>query len=290
MRTRTNGLILAGTAVAIAGLWAVTRRPRAQDDATARRRATYPPLDTPKPFAEGVWIVDSGPMNAMGLPLPIRMTIIRLTNDDLLLHSPTPYSPALAEAVGKLGRIRHLVAPNIAHWTFLDDWQRAFPEATTWAAPGLADRAQVRASGVRIDAELAEAPPGEWADVLDQGVVASGAGFNEVWFFHRQTSTLVLVDLIENLDPDKLPPVARLLMQAAAATDGTTARYLRLPVRWGGASARRAIGRMVALKPERVVFAHGRVFETDGAAQLERAFRWLGVDSHRGSESASAAD
>ncbi|MFC7553301.1 hypothetical protein ACFQU7_15190 [Pseudoroseomonas wenyumeiae] len=37
-----------------------------------------------------------------------------------------------------IGPIRHLVAPNIAHWLFLRDWQAACPEATTWGAPACA--------------------------------------------------------------------------------------------------------------------------------------------------------
>jgi len=36
---------------------------------------TYPPLDVPKPVADGIWIVDSGPLRVFGvLGLPIRMT------------------------------------------------------------------------------------------------------------------------------------------------------------------------------------------------------------------------
>lgn len=84
-----------------------------------------------------------------------------------------------------------------------------------------------------------------------------------------------MVDLIENLEPNKLSPVSSLLMQAAAATDGTTARYLRIPVRLGGAAAKAAIEGMIALKPERVVFAHGTIFESDGGKRLARAFEWL---------------
>jgi hypothetical protein len=273
-RRRTAGIVgLAG--LATVGLWAMAREKRRSDDPAARAQATYPPLDVPKAVAEGVWIVDSGPINAMGLPLPVRMTIFRLKDGDLLLHSPTPFSAEVAKAVDALGRVRHLVAPNIAHWTFLADWQRAYPDATTWAAPGLRDRAQVRASTVRFDAELGETAPAEWADTLDQGIVRGGAGFNEVWFFHRQTRTLVLVDLIENLEPDKLPPVARLVMQASAATSGTTARYLRVPVRLGGQEAKQAVRAIVALEPDRVIFAHGRPFDSNGAAELKRAFGWL---------------
>jgi hypothetical protein len=105
--------------------------------------------------------------------------------------------------------------------------------------------------------------------------VRGGAGFSEVWFFHRQTRTLVLVDLIENLEPDKLPALARLVMQASAATRGTTAHYLRLPVRLGGPAAKDAVRAILALEPERVIFAHGRIFDSNGAAELKRAFEWL---------------
>lgn len=274
-KSNARAWAIGAAGIAAAGLWALARSQKASDDPANRLRTTYPPLDVPKVFAEDVWIVDGGPINAMGLKLPVRMTIVRLKNGDLLLHSPTPFSTELAKAVDGFGRVRHLVAPNIAHWTFLADWQRAYPDATTWAAPGLRDRAQVRASNVRFDAELGETPPADWADTLEQGIVSGGAGFNEVWFFHRPSRTLLLVDLIENLEPDKLPPISRLLMQVSAATSGTTARYLRLPVRLGGADAKKAVQAVVALNPDRVIFAHGRPFSSAGAARLKRAFDWL---------------
>ncbi len=105
--------------------------------------ATYPPLDVLKPVAEGVWIVDSGPLRALGIPLPVRMTVVRLGDGSVWLHSPTRYDAGLHRAIAALGPIRHLVAPNIAHWTFLKDWQAQCPEALTWAAPNLRERRQV---------------------------------------------------------------------------------------------------------------------------------------------------
>jgi len=55
---------------------------------------TYPPLNTLKPVADEVWIVD-GPMIRFGIPgfkmpFPTRATIIRLAGKDLFVHSPTP--------------------------------------------------------------------------------------------------------------------------------------------------------------------------------------------------------
>src|SRR4051812_8099096 len=57
---------------------------------------TYPPLDVPKPVADGVWIVDSGPLRVFGLlGLPIRMTALQLSSGDMLMHSPTRFDTRL---------------------------------------------------------------------------------------------------------------------------------------------------------------------------------------------------
>ncbi|HYW61936.1 MAG TPA: DUF4336 domain-containing protein, partial [Bradyrhizobium sp.] len=90
-------------------------------------------------------MIESAPIKVGGgLALPLRMSVIRLANGDLLLHSPAQYTDDLKSAIEALGRIRHLIAPSIGHWMFLRDWQRACPAAKTWVVPGLKDRAQVR--------------------------------------------------------------------------------------------------------------------------------------------------
>lgn len=271
-RRRSRATLVAGLAMGIGGTALLAR-------SFAGRRGeanvAYPPLDVAKPVAEGIWVVDSGPIGAAGLDLPVRMTVIRLGSGDLLLHSPTRFTPALADALAALGRVRHLVAPSLAHWTFVADWQRTFPDARTWATPGLRERAQVRRSRLRIDADLGDATPPDWSDWLEQGVVRGGAGFSETWFFHRPSGTLILTDLIENLEPGKLSPVAALLMRAALATRATTALHLRALLALRRAEAKVAISAMIDQGPERVIFAHGRWFERDGATRLREAFAWL---------------
>lgn len=241
-----------------------------------KHEATYPPLDEIKPLADGIWIVDSGPISVSGLKLPIRMTLVRLSAGDLFLHSPTRYSPALARAIEALGPVRHLVAPTTAHWSYLKEWQQAYPDATTWAVPGLRYRAQVRKSGVRIDRDLGPASPPEWEHDLTQGIVAGGAGFREAYFFEKGTRTLLLADLVENLEPRKLPWATRVIMRAAGATRATTARHVRAVLRLGGRDTAASLNTMLALSPERVVFAHGTPFTEDGANHLRRAFAWIG--------------
>lgn len=242
---------------------------------------TYPPLDVPKPVARDLWIVDSGPLRAAGvMPLPVRMSVVRLADGGLWLHSPTRYDPDLHRALAEIGPIRHLVAPNIAHWTLLRDWQIHCPEALTWAAPNLRRRGQVRArmrAGLRLDRDLGDTAPPDWARDLRQVVVPGALGFREVAFFHDVSRSLILTDLVLNLEPGRLPawmrPLARLV--GITAPDGRAPAYLRGAVRLGGAEARRAAAALVALAPERVLFAHGAWFARDGTAALRRSLRWL---------------
>src|SRR5206468_7346553 len=59
------------------------------------------------------------------------------------------------------------------------------------------------------------------------------------------------------------------------APDGTAPAYLRLLLRLGGRSVEQAVARLIQMQPERVIFAHGRWFESGGAQQLRRALAWL---------------
>ncbi|MCC2653517.1 MAG: hypothetical protein K0Q60_3683 [Microvirga sp.] len=238
---------------------------------------TYPPLDVLKPVAENLWIVDSGPQEAMGLSLPVRMTVIRLGNGDVWLHSPTRYNAELRREIETLGPIRHLVAPSIAHWTHLKGWQGGCPAAKTSAAPNLRTRPQVRKAGIRLDRDLTGSPPDDWGGEIEHIVIPGGAGFREVAFFHRPTRTLILTDLIQNLEPEKLSLGTRLFARLTGvdAPNGKAPAYLRFVVRLRQKEAKQAVSQLIAWNPERVVFSHGRWFDRDGTASLERAFAWL---------------
>ncbi|MDF0580480.1 SDR family oxidoreductase [Bradyrhizobium yuanmingense] len=225
---------------------------------------------------DDIWILDDRPISAAGLQLPVRMTVIRLSNGDLVLHSPVRYSPALRQELERLGTIRCLLAPNIAHWMFLPEWQRQLPQAAVLAARGLAARGQVRAAGLRIDRELGDTTPEEWAADLET-VSVNAPMFSEIELFDRRSRTLVLTDLVQNLDPDHLSAsnAAAANLLGIARPDGKAPVYLRLLLRLGGRSARAAAERLVKLAPERVIFAHGDWFETQGTARLRRSLRWL---------------
>ena len=236
---------------------------------------TYPPLDRLKAVAENVWVVDSGPIRAMGLSLPIRMTVIRLGSGGMWLHSPTRFDETLRGEIEAVGPIQNLVAPNIAHWSFLKDWQEHCPGATTSAAPHLRERAQVKAAGIRLDRDLTGDAPPEWAEEIEQAVVPGAFGFTEVAFFHRPSATLVLTDLIEDLEASKLPLGTKLFAIVMRANKATSPLQIRVVLRLRRAEAADAVRRLIGWRPERVIFAHGRFFDRDGTRAFRNAMAWL---------------
>lgn len=252
---------------------------------------TYQPLDTPRRVADDVFIVESALSGMVGKVLPNRMTVIRLANGDLLLHSPTRYTDALKRQLEGLGRIAHLVAPNTVHWMHMAEWQRACPGATTWGVPGLRRRSQVRRSGLRLDFDLGESAPPDWGDTMTLVMVPGGLGFREAALFHQPSGTLVLTDLVLNLEPPKVPglvrPVIRLF--GSTAPGGMPPPYVRAIFKLRRPAATRAAVRLLKLRPERVIFAHGHWFESNGTEALRRSLRWLldGAD-HRAAPSTPA--
>jgi hypothetical protein len=236
---------------------------------------TYPPLDVPKPVAHGVWIIDSGHQVA-GAPLPVRMTVLRLGNGALLLHSPTRFTPETKASIERIGPIAHVVAPNTVHCSYLSAWQERVPGATYWGVPGLRKRRSVVSSALRLDHDLADGEPPQWQGDIECMLV-KGLGVIEAALFHRPSGTLVLTDLVVNVETRKLPwPLslgARVV--GSAAPHGRAPLYARMAFKAGGKTAIEAARRIVALEPERVIFSHGDWFDKDAFAKLRRSLSWL---------------
>ena len=240
---------------------------------------TYPPLDTLKPVGEDIWIVD-GPTIGFGPPLckmqfPTRMTIIRLPEGGLLIHSPTRLTEALRSQIEVLGDVRWIIGPNRIHYWWIEDWHQAYPEAEVYLAPRIMEQAKGRITGAVRELGARSGYP--WDRTIDTYPVV-GSYMTEVVFFHRPTQTLILTDLIENFEPAKLKSaVLRALAWLAGITDphGSMPRDMRLTYAPHKAELRAAIETFISWQPERIILAHGRWYRKDGTAELRRAFRWL---------------
>jgi hypothetical protein len=235
----------------------------------------YAPLRVPKLLAPELWVVD-GPeirMNflALRVPFPTRATIVRLPSGELWVHSPVRGSAALFEALEALGAVGHLIAPNSLHHSYIAEWKARFPAARIHAVPGLADKISPP-----IDSVLGAEPDRAWSGVMDQTLVRGGF-LSEAIFFHGPAKTLILTDLIENFEPHRVRrPLLRwaLRLAGAADPDGKAPVDLRLSFARHRSAVRAAAEVMLEWEPERIIMAHGRIYDRNGVSELRRAFRW----------------
>ena len=235
----------------------------------------YAPLDTPKPVAPDLWLIDGPAIRFYGLPFSTRATVVRLENGDLWVHSPTRLTEALRAEIAALGPVRHLVAPNWLHYAYIGEWQAAFPGATSWAAPGVAERAASHGMEIEFDHDLTDAAPAAWFGQIDQMIVAGSRLHREVVFFHRASRTLILTDLIENFEPSKLPWWMRPLVRLAGIAHPRGHMPPDMRASFDKPQLAASVRKMLDWNPERVILAHGHWYRENGAAELRRAFARL---------------
>lgn len=228
-----------------------------------------------RPVAEEVWIADGPSIPAFGVPIPVRMTVVRLPDGGMWLHSPIQAKGGLVRQVLTLGPIRHLVAPNLSHFSWLPDWKAEAPDAEAWAAPGVQGRARRQGKAVDWAGVLGDEAPEPWAGVIEQMIARGSRVLQEVAFLHRPSRTLILTDLIENLEAERLPVWLRpwVRLGGVAHPDGKAPPHVRAAFT-DRKALRDSVERMVAWAPERVILAHGRWIESDGTEELRRRFGW----------------
>lgn len=239
----------------------------------------YEPLNEYKPVAPDIGIVD-GPFEhviiaGIRLPLPFttRMTVVRLASGDLWLHSPIKFDAKLAREISAMGTVRHLVSPNQFHYAHIGEWAKAFPDAITWASPGVRGRARARHVDVDFKRDLDSEAPEEWSREMEQ-ILFPGGYFKEFIFFHKDSKTLILADTIVNLELGKLDEPWRTAAKLTGMyhPHGQVFFGMRLPLLLQRRRADAAIKRFHSWRPERIVLSHGRCIEKVAAKVIDSIF------------------
>ncbi len=220
----------------------------------------YEPLNTLKPVAQGLWIVDGAPVTRAFVPVPTRSIVVQLQGGGLWIYAPVALTDGLATELAEMGSIDHIVSPNADHTEHAQVWAKAFPSARLWDIETLApDQAE-------------EA----WQGQLHQLLVRVRPGRREAVFCHRPSRTLFFADLFEVLETKYLPVWSRPVVWFSGTDD--SGGHLRPTLRWGRKyDDKVALGRDIETildwGARGLIPGHGRMFEAHANSQLERAFR-----------------
>jgi Domain of unknown function (DUF4336) len=220
-------------------------------------------------LATDLWVVEQ-PLRFKGIALGARMTVVRLRNGELFLHSPVALHPELRDALLRIGTPRHVVAPNRFHHLFITDYRQAFPGVRLYAAPRLPDKRR----DVGFDAVLEDAPAPPWDGELDQEVFKGFPFMSEVVFCHRASRTLLTCDLAFNIGPEA-PFATRLAFRLLGGYGRLAPTLVEKWLIRDRVAARGSLARILAWDFERVVVSHGQVVESGGRDALRAGYQWL---------------
>ena len=199
--------------------------------------------------------------------IPVRMTVLRLGDGRLVLHSPVPIVGELRVELDALGEVGFIVVPN-AHGRFAALASQAFPDAQLVAAPA----APRSGKALSFGASLADHPPTAWAGEVES-LLVRGFRLREVVLFHRPSRTLVLTDLCFNIQRSS-SRIARGLFRANGMWQRFgPSRIIRSLAVSDRAAFQQSLEHILRWDFERIVPGHGDVVERGGPAALRAA--WL---------------
>jgi len=223
--------------------------------------------DALRNLAPNLWVAER-PLKLVVGDIGARMSIIRLADDGLFLHSPVQLDDATRRALDALGPVRAVAAPSKVHHFFVGDYISAYPQARIYGAPGLAEkRPDLKFHDVLRD----ESP---WPDEIALHLFAGAPYINEVVFFHPASRTLLLTDLAFNVPQDKVARARIFYWLVGAAGRFGPHRMVRLMIR-NRRAARVSVDRILQWDFNRVIVSHGDVLDSGGRQRFAEAFSFL---------------
>ena len=215
-------------------------------------------------FGPNIWTVDQ-PSNFIGVPLGLRMTIVRLANQQLVIHSMSPCDAETHTAIQTLGEVRYLIAPNLEHTRFIDEWLNDYPQAILYAP---------------TDELLAKHPtaqspntlPFHHEDLLCQAINGMPR-LQEFAFFHKESQTLILTDLAFNLGGEMSLWGNCFLRLNGAYNRFTPTRILKSLIKDQNAFYD-SIQAIAQWGFKQIIIAHGTPVTQNARSTFDKAFAW----------------
>ena len=226
-----------------------------------------------KTIGTNIWIYDGDVVSFYGFPYTTRMTVIRLSSSALWIHSPEKLNSELQKELETLGEVSYLISPNKLHHLFLEEWISAYPDAKTYAAPGLVEKRK----DIHFTKELSDLAESEWKNEIGQTIFVGSSVMQEVVFFHFQSKTLILTDLIENFNDNHFFGWKKIIAKITGilSPNGKTPLDWRLSFIFGKSKARKSLDTIISWRPENIILSHGECVIGGGLKFIKKSFSWL---------------
>ena len=236
----------------------------------------------------------SAPFARGGAEVGVRMSAIKLANNDLILYNPTPIDPETKAALEKLGTVRYIVAPSLVHHLFVDPYAAAYPSAKLIGPEGITDKKKPLTF-----LEIKDASEGSNSSYNAQIGWGSEVEFQyfpdfthkELMLYHRPTKTLFVGDMLWNLpaneaythvhDKSRAPTnhsqfSAQHALDHHLHPDGWLAKALQWATNKQTDAMKAGLRKVInEWQPTTIVMQHGDVITTGAHEKLQSTYSWI---------------
>jgi hypothetical protein len=208
----------------------------------------------------------SFPWRVLGIDFRRNVTLLRLSNGKIVVHSTAPFTEQDIAAIRRFGEPSWLVEATVMHDTFAKQARAALPDL-----PYLAPDDFAKVTGVQTESLLPS--PQDWNGEIDVFKI-DGVRMNEHALFHRRSRTLVVADLFFSF-PEETSGWPRFFVRHVMRLPrlfGISSLYRRLIIQ-DKPAFERSMRTLLTLDFERLVVAHWQPIETDAKRAVEQAMR-----------------
>lgn len=213
-----------------------------------------------KRIDEGVWCLESYFLS-LGCRGSLRMTILK-TQSGLLLYSPVALDDDIVASIRALGRVTHIVAPNLMHHMYLKQCVATFPEANCWIPEGLIEKIG------SVDGTKIISPNTLFGN--DRGIktfTLTGHHIQETMIYHEPSRTLLTADLLYNYQAEQYPAEKLFFWMIGNYGRPNVAFYHRFSVK-DKSSIQSMIDTITRWPINRIIMSHGRIVESADASTI----------------------
>jgi len=225
---------------------------------------------------KNIWVGEQ-PLKYLGLDVGTRMTVIRLTTNELIVISPIQIDHTTIEQLKEIGEVSYIIAPNLYHHLFAVNFKNIYPKAKLWAAPGL----EQKIADLPID-KIINVQENNLLNEVDYCLFNGFKVFdlsgpkllNECIFYHRESCTLILTDTAFHFDESfglTTQIVARLMGSYKKLSPSLLEKFATTDKD----KVKQSVQQVLTWDFTRVIMAHGSIIEQDGKRRFKEGYEWF---------------
>ena len=214
-----------------------------------------------KKLGENLWVHETTMPLVAGTRLRLRMTLVKLTDGALWIHSPTALSPELKTEVENLGAVTYIIGPSNSHNLWLQEWHEAYPKATLYVSAGIPKKSALKSYLI-----LDEFYENIWHEDLKHAYLQGASLFNESVFLHLASKSLLVTDLIQNHSDHRPTGIPGFITRFVFEPLGFKGICIAPHLKWGFVIQDKEIFSSVIRKIlhwnfDRIIVTHGDIIE-----------------------------